>query len=89
MVFECEKSSFLKEGGAATLDNWVLTLIVAVVVAIVFGVVGFVLGGKHRKKTAEGLIGSADAEEKRQLKMACRVSFGWLTDPQPKITIIT
>ncbi len=52
------------------MDNWVLTLIVAVVVAIVFGVVGFVLGGKHRKKTAEGLIGSADAEATRIINQA-------------------
>ena len=44
------------------MDNWIITLIVAVVCAVVFGVLGFVLGGNHRKKTAEGLIGSAEEE---------------------------
>ncbi len=69
MIFETE-NYFQKEGGAATLDNWVLTLIVAIVVAVVFGVIGFVLGGQHRKRTAEGLIGSADEEATRIINQA-------------------
>ena len=40
-------------------------LIVAVVAAVVFGVLGFVLGQAHRKKTAESLIGSANDEAAR------------------------
>ena len=31
-----------------------IALIVAVVAAVVFGVLGFILGQAHRKKTAEG-----------------------------------
>ena len=52
------------------MDNWILTLIVAVVAAAVFGVVGFIFGEKHRKKTAEGLIGSADEEATRIINRA-------------------
>ena len=52
------------------MDNWVLTLIVAIVVAVVFGVVGFILGESHRKKKAEGLIGSADEEATRIINRA-------------------
>ena len=52
------------------MDNWVLTLIVAIAAAVVFGVIGFILGGQHRKKTAEGLIGSADEEATRIINRA-------------------
>ena len=52
------------------MDNWVLTLIVAIVVAVVFGVIGFILGESHRKKKAEGLIGSADEEATRIINRA-------------------
>ena len=52
------------------MDNWVLTLIIAVAAAVVFGIIGFVLGGQHRKRTAEGLIGSADEEATRIINQA-------------------
>ena len=52
------------------MDNWIITLIVAVVCAVVFGLLGFVLGGSHRKKTAEGLIGSAEEEATRIINRA-------------------
>ena len=52
------------------MDNWVLTLIIAVAAAVVFGIIGFVLGGQHRKRTAEGLIGSADEEATRIINRA-------------------
>ena len=41
------------------------TIIIAAICAVVFGVIGFVLGELHRKKTAEGLIGSANEEATR------------------------
>ncbi len=50
--------------------EWWITLIIAVVAAIVFALVGFILGGKHRKKVAESAIGSADKEAKRILNEA-------------------
>jgi ribonuclease Y len=52
------------------LDNWIVTLIIAAACAVVFGLLGFVLGGSHRKKTAEGLIGSAEEEATRIINRA-------------------
>ncbi len=40
-------------------------ILIAAVIAIVLGVVGFILGGLHRKKVAEAAIGSATAEATR------------------------
>ncbi len=45
-------------------------IIIAAVCAVVFGVLGFVLGELHRKKTAEGLIGSANDEATRIVNQA-------------------
>ncbi|MBQ6873800.1 MAG: ribonuclease Y [Clostridia bacterium] len=39
-----------------------IAVIVGVVCAVIFGAVGFVLGGMHRKKVAEAAIGSANLE---------------------------
>ena len=47
-----------------------VTIIIAVVCAAVFGILGFVLGGRHRKKTAEGLLGSAEEEATRIVNRA-------------------
>ncbi len=47
------------------MEGNLITIIVAVVAAVVFGVLGFVLGQAHRKKTAEALIGSANDEAAR------------------------
>ena len=44
--------------------GWV-TIVIAIVAAIVFGAVGFILGGLHRKKVAEKAIGDATEEAKR------------------------
>ena len=52
------------------MDNWIITLIIAVACAVVFGLLGFVLGGSHRKKTAEGLLGSAEEEATRIINRA-------------------
>ncbi len=52
------------------MDNWIVTLIIAAACAVVFGLLGFVLGGSHRKKTAEGLIGSAEEEATRIINRA-------------------
>ncbi|MDD6146029.1 MAG: ribonuclease Y, partial [Oscillospiraceae bacterium] len=50
--------------------EWLPTLIIAVVCAVVFGVAGFVIGELHRKKTAESLIGSANEEATRIVNQA-------------------
>ena len=47
-----------------------VAIIIAVVCAVVFGALGFVFGGLHRKKTAEGLIGSANDEAARIVNQA-------------------
>ena len=52
------------------MENWLITVIVAVVCAVAFGIIGFILGGLHRKKTAEGLLGSANEEATRIINQA-------------------
>ena len=47
------------------MEGNLITIIAAAVCAVVFGVVGFVMGQAYRKKTAEGLIGSANDEAAR------------------------
>ena len=42
-----------------------IAIVLIVVAAVVFGVVGFVVGGAHRKKVAEAAIGSATEEAAR------------------------
>jgi len=44
------------------LSPTLIAVIVGVVCAVIFGAVGFVLGGMHRKKVAEAAIGSANLE---------------------------
>lgn len=51
------------------MDIWV-TIVIAVVSAILFGAVGFVLGGLHRKRVAEAQIGSANEEALRIVNQA-------------------
>ena len=46
------------------MDNWKIILIAAAV-GVAFGVVGFILGGLHRKRVAEAAIGSATKEANR------------------------
>ena len=45
--------------------NLGLAIGLIVAAAVVFGVVGFVVGGAHRKKVAEAAIGSATEEAAR------------------------
>lgn len=45
-------------------------ILIAVFCAIIFGVVGYILGELHRKKTAEAQIGSAEDEAVRILNKA-------------------
>lgn len=52
----------------------VIAIIAAVVSAIVFGVVGFVLGGIHRKKVGEAAIGSATQEAARIVNNAVQTA---------------
>ncbi len=43
----------------------IVWVIIAVAAAVVFGVVGYIIGGLHRKKVAEATIGSANKEAAR------------------------
>lgn len=52
---------------------WV-TVVIAVVSAVVFGALGFVLGGIHRKKVAEAEIGSANEEALRIVNQAVQTA---------------
>ena len=47
-----------------------IAVIIAVAAAVIFGVLGFIIGGLHRKKVAEGLLGSANEEANRIINQA-------------------
>lgn len=51
-----------------------IAVIAAVAAAAVFGVLGFVLGGAHRKKVAEAAIGSATEEAARIVNQAVQTA---------------
>ncbi len=51
-----------------------ITIILAVVSAVVFGIGGFVVGGLHRKKVAEAEIGSANEEALRIVNQAVQTA---------------
>lgn len=51
-----------------------VTVVIAVVSAVVFGALGFVLGGIHRKKVAEAEIGSANEEALRIVNQAVQTA---------------
>ena len=46
------------------MDNW-KTILIAAAVGVAFGIIGFILGGLHRKRVAEAAIGSATKEANR------------------------
>ena len=50
--------------GVIRLDVWKIILIAAAV-GVAFGIIGFILGGLHRKRVAEAAIGSATKEANR------------------------
>lgn len=50
--------------------EWYVVLIIAVIVAAIFGAVGFFAGGVHRRKVAEKAIGSATEEANRIISEA-------------------
>ncbi len=51
--------------------NWIVSMLIGIVAgAVIFGIIGFVLGGNHRKKVAESTIGSANEEAARILNAA-------------------
>ena len=52
----------------------VIAVIAAVVSAVVFGILGFVLGGLHRKKVGEAAIGSATEEAARIVNNAVQTA---------------
>ena len=51
-----------------------ITIIIAVVSAVVFGVIGFVVGNLYRKKVAEAKIGSANEEALRIVNQAVQTA---------------
>lgn len=51
-------------GDVIRLDVWKIILIAAAV-GVAFGIIGFILGGLHRKRVAEAAIGSATKEANR------------------------
>ena len=50
--------------------NTTLAIVLIIVAAVVFGVIGFIAGGAHRKKVAEAAIGSAKEEATRIINQA-------------------
>lgn len=56
------------------LDPIVIAVIAAVAAAVVFGVLGFIIGGQHRKKVAEAAIGSATEEAARIVNQAVQTA---------------
>ena len=56
---------YISERGIPLMDPTTIAIIAAVAAAVVFGVIGFIIGGAHRKKVAESAIGSATEEAAR------------------------
>ena len=56
------------------LNPRIITIIAAAVAAVVFGVIGFILGELHRKKVAEAAIGSATEEATRIVNQAVQTA---------------
>lgn len=52
----------------------IITVIAAVAAAVVFGILGFIFGGLHRKKVAESAIGSATEEATRIVNQAVQTA---------------
>lgn len=52
------------------MSNIIIPIIVGIVAAVIFGVVGFIIGGEHRRKTSEKEIGSATQEATRIINNA-------------------
>ncbi|MBR5015566.1 MAG: ribonuclease Y [Clostridia bacterium] len=51
-----------------------LAILLIIAAAVLFGVIGFVVGGEHRKRTAEAAIGSANQEATRIINQAMTVA---------------
>jgi len=56
------------------LDPKFITTIAVIVSAVVFGIIGFILGGLHRKRVAESAIGSATEEATRIVNQAVQTA---------------
>lgn len=56
------------------MDPRLITAIAVVVSAVVFGIIGFILGGLHRKRVAEAAIGSATEEATRIVNQAVQTA---------------
>lgn len=50
--------------------DFITAIILIIAAAVIFGITGFVVGGKHRKKVAEAAIGSATQEATRIVNQA-------------------
>lgn len=64
LSFTIIKNQNFYSGGVIRLDVWKIILIAAAV-GVAFGIIGFILGGLHRKRVAEAAIGSATKEANR------------------------
>ena len=53
-----------------TVSSIIIPIIVGVICAIIFSIIGFVLGGEHRRRTSEKEIGSATQEATRIINNA-------------------
>ena len=56
------------------MDPKLITTIAVIVSAVVFGIIGFILGGLHRKRVAESAIGSATEEATRIVNQAVQTA---------------
>lgn len=54
--------------------NTTVSVILIIAAAVIFGVVGFILGELHRKKVAEAAIGSATEEATRIVNQAVQTA---------------
>lgn len=54
------------------MQDVLIPVLSALGAAIIFGIIGFLLGIRHRKRTAEALLGSAEEESKRILSEAIK-----------------
>ena len=44
------------------MSSPIIAIVVGIVCAVIFGIIGFVVGGEHRRRTSEKAIGSATQE---------------------------
>ena len=57
----------------------IICVVVGLVIAAVVGVIAFMAGSSHRKKSAEATIGSAEEEAKKIIEEGNSGRIGWGT----------